>query len=55
MQSFDQQRDDEALQEFARLFADKFKVSKVAMRIRLEKLGLLHREVSRQGSLNIGL
>jgi len=54
IQSFEQQGDDEALGEFVRPFADKFKVSKIAMRIRLEKLGLLLREVSRQRSLKIG-
>jgi Zn-dependent peptidase ImmA (M78 family) len=49
--SFDQQRDDEAMNEFVRPFAAKFLVSMVAMRIRLERLGLLHREVPRQQSL----
>ena len=49
--SFDQQRDDEAMNEFVRPFAAKFLVSMVAMRIRLERLGLLHREVPRQRSL----
>jgi len=48
--SFDQQRDDEAMNEFVRPFAAKFLVSMVAMRIRLERLGLLHREVPRQRS-----
>jgi hypothetical protein len=48
---FDQQRDDEAMNEFVRPFAAKFLVSMVAMRIRLERLGLLHREVPRQRSL----
>jgi Zn-dependent peptidase ImmA (M78 family) len=51
LRSIDQQRDDEALNEFARPFADKFQVSMVAMRIRLESMGLLHREVPRQRSL----
>jgi Zn-dependent peptidase ImmA (M78 family) len=50
--SFDRQRDDEALNEFVRPFADKFQVSMVAMRIRLERIGLLHREVPRQLSFN---
>jgi hypothetical protein len=55
IQAFEQQRDDEALGEFVRPLAYKFKVSRTAMRIRLEKLGLLLREVSRQGSLSISL
>jgi Zn-dependent peptidase ImmA (M78 family) len=54
IQSFEQQRDDDALQLFVRPFAEKFKVSTAAMRIRLEKLGLLHREMPRQQSLGIG-
>jgi len=36
-------------------FAEKFTVSMDAMRIRLERLGLLHREIPRQGSLPVGL
>ena len=51
LRSIDQQRDDETLNEFARPFANKFQVSMVAMRIRLERMGLLHREVPRQRSL----
>jgi Zn-dependent peptidase ImmA (M78 family) len=51
VRSFDQARDDEVLEHFARPFAGEFLVSAVAMRIRLEKLGLLHREVPRQRSL----
>jgi hypothetical protein len=35
--------DDQALESFAKPFAEKFLVSPIAMRIRLEKLGLLHR------------
>jgi Zn-dependent peptidase ImmA (M78 family) len=50
LRSIDQQRDDEVLNEFARPFADEFQVSMVAMRIRLEGMGLLHREVPRQRS-----
>lgn len=50
---FEAQRDDEALDHFARPFAEMFKVSASAMRIRLEKLGLLHRETPRQGSLAV--
>jgi Zn-dependent peptidase ImmA (M78 family) len=49
--SFEQGRDDEVLEHFARHFAGEFLVSAVAMRIRLETLGLLHREVPRQRSL----
>jgi len=52
--SFDQQRDDEALNGFVRPFADKFQVSMAAMRIRLERLGLLHREIPRQRSFAVG-
>ncbi len=52
LRSFDQQRDDEALNEFVRPFAEHFSVSMVSMRIRLERLGLLHREVPRQRSFS---
>jgi Zn-dependent peptidase ImmA (M78 family) len=51
LRSFDQQRDDEAMNEFVRPFAAEFLVSMVAMRIRLERLGLLQREVPRQQPL----
>jgi IrrE N-terminal-like domain len=51
VRSFDQDRDDEVLEHFARPFAGQFMVSPIAMRIRLERLGLLHREVPRQRSL----
>lgn len=50
LRSFGQQRDDDALNEFVRPFAERFLVSMVAMRIRLERIGLLHREVPRQRS-----
>src|SRR5579875_223877 len=40
--------EDRVLDSFARPFADRFLVSPIAMRIRLEKLGLLHRVVPRQ-------
>jgi hypothetical protein len=40
--------DDQALDSFAKPFAEEFLVSPIAMRIRLEKLGLLHREVPLQ-------
>lgn len=50
--SFNQQQDDEAMNRFVKPFAEKFKVSLVAMRIRLERLGLLHREVPRQRSFS---
>jgi hypothetical protein len=40
--------DDLVLEHFVKPFADRFLVSAIAMRIRLEKLGLLHREVPHQ-------
>lgn len=40
--------DDYVLENFARPFAEQFMVSPIAMRIRLEKLGLLHRVVPLQ-------
>lgn len=40
--------DDQALECFAKPFAEKFLVSPIAMRIRLERLGLLHRTVPLQ-------
>jgi IrrE N-terminal-like domain len=40
--------DDCVLENFARPFAEQFMVSPIAMRIRLEKLGLLHRVVPLQ-------
>ena len=40
--------DDYVLENFARPLAEQFLVSPIAMRIRLEKLGLLHREVPHQ-------
>jgi Zn-dependent peptidase ImmA (M78 family) len=43
--------DDQLLKHIARPFAEQFLVSPIAMRIRLERLGLLHREVPRQQSL----
>lgn len=46
--------DDEALDRIARPFAEKFLVSPIAMRIRLEKLGLLMREVPHQRILGAG-
>ena len=51
VRSFDQSRDDEVLEHFARPLAEQFMVSRIAMRIRLEKLNLLHREVPRQVGL----
>jgi hypothetical protein len=47
--------DDQALESFAKPFAEKFLVSPIAMRIRLEKLGLLHRMVPLQRLLSDGL
>ncbi|MEO8884313.1 MAG: hypothetical protein ABI377_13020, partial [Devosia sp.] len=46
--------DDQALDRFAALFATKFLVSPIAMRIRLERLGLLHRAVPLQRLLADG-
>jgi Zn-dependent peptidase ImmA (M78 family) len=46
--------DDQALESFAKPFAEKFLVSPIAMRIRLEKLGLLHRVVPIQRLLSDG-
>jgi hypothetical protein len=46
--------DDRALDSFAKPFAEKFLVSPIAMRIRLEKLGLLHRTVPLQRLLTDG-
>lgn len=40
--------DDEALERFCKPLAERFLVSPIAMRIRLEKLGLLHRSVPLQ-------
>jgi Zn-dependent peptidase ImmA (M78 family) len=46
--------DNEALEAFAKPFAEKFLVSPIAMRIRLEKLALLHRTVPLQRLLSDG-
>jgi hypothetical protein len=46
--------DDQALESFAMPFAEKFLVSPIAMRIRLEKLGLLHRTAPLPGLLSDG-
>jgi hypothetical protein len=46
--------DDQALDIFAKPFAEKFLVSPIAMRIRLEKLGLLHHTVPLQRLLADG-
>jgi Zn-dependent peptidase ImmA (M78 family) len=51
VRAFEKERDDEVMEHFARSFAEQFLVSRIAMRIRLERLGLLHREVPRQRSL----
>ena len=45
-----QDRDDEGLEKFAKPLARQFLASPAAMRIRLERLGLLRREVPRQWS-----
>jgi Zn-dependent peptidase ImmA (M78 family) len=46
--------DDRALEHFGKPFAERFLVSPIAMRIRLERLGLLHRVVPRQRLLSEG-
>lgn len=46
--------DDQALDSFAKPFAQRFLVSPIAMRIRLERLGLLHRTVPLQRLLTDG-
>ena len=46
--------DDNLLDRIARPFAEKFLVSPIAMRIRLEKLGLLMRQVPNQRILGTG-
>lgn len=46
--------DDQALESFAKPFAEMFLVSPIAMRVRLEKLGLLHRTVPVQRLLSDG-
>jgi Zn-dependent peptidase ImmA (M78 family) len=51
VRAFDESRETEVMEHFARPFAEQFLVSPIAMRIRLERLGLLHREVPRQRSL----
>jgi Zn-dependent peptidase ImmA (M78 family) len=48
-----QRQEDSALDEFTRPFAERFLVSMVAMRIRFEQIGLLHREFPRQRSLSL--
>lgn len=54
LETIERGHDDRALQEFVRPFAGRFQVSPIAMRIRLEKLGLLQREVPPQKSLAVG-
>jgi Zn-dependent peptidase ImmA (M78 family) len=46
--------EDQVLEQFAKPFAERFLVSPIAMRIRLERLGLLHRVVPRQRLLSQG-
>lgn len=50
-EDFERNRDNQVLESFVKPFAEQFKVSPIAMRIRLEKLRLLHREVPRQKRL----
>ena len=52
--SLNQRQDDEEMNRYVLPFAKKFLVSMVAMRIRLERLGLLHREIPRQQSFPAG-
>jgi Zn-dependent peptidase ImmA (M78 family) len=49
------QTDDQALNNFAKPFAEQFLVSPIAMRIRLERLGLLHRTAPLQRLLTGGV
>jgi hypothetical protein len=42
---------EQAMEQVARPFAEQFLVSPIAMRIRLEKLGLLYREAPHQPAL----
>jgi hypothetical protein len=51
VRAFDEARDNKDMELFARPFAEHFLVSPIAMRIRFERLRLLHREVPRQRSL----
>lgn len=51
VRDFDE-NEDQALNQFAMPFAERFLVSPIAMRIRLEKLGLVHRVVPRQRLLS---
>jgi Zn-dependent peptidase ImmA (M78 family) len=51
VRAFDEARDNGEMERFARPFAKQFLVSPIAMRIRLERLGLLQREVPRQRTL----
>jgi Zn-dependent peptidase ImmA (M78 family) len=53
--SFRQKHDDWALNQFALVFAQKFRVSMEAMRIRLEQIGLLRREIPRQRSFGTAI
>jgi Zn-dependent peptidase ImmA (M78 family) len=48
--AFNEIRENQVMEHFAGPFAQQFLVSPIAMRIRLEKLGLLRREVPRQRS-----
>ena len=51
--AFNQMHEDWALNEFTWFFApQKFQVSVLAMRIRLEQMGLLQREIPWQASLS---
>ena len=55
LQSFECQSEDQVINELVRPFAQKFLVSIVVIRIRLQRLGLLRREVPRQRTLAVGV
>jgi Zn-dependent peptidase ImmA (M78 family) len=55
LRAFERQNYDEGINEFVRPFARTFLVSMVAMRIRLERLGLIHGEVPHQRALAAGI
>lgn len=53
-ENMERHKQEQLIREFVRPFAQKFQVSVTAMRIRLEKLGLLLRDVASQQSLAVG-
>jgi Zn-dependent peptidase ImmA (M78 family) len=54
IERMERQKEEELIRELVRPFAREFQVSFTAMRIRLEKLGLLLREEPHQQSLAVG-